>query len=409
MADTTIEVNDVSKLYRLGEISGADLRETVIANLRRTRRQPDREVWALRDVSLSVERGTTLGLIGANGAGKSTLLKVISRVAEPTTGSSKTLGPVAALLEVGVGFHPELTGRENIFLSGSIFGMTKTQMAARLDTIVEFAGIERFVDTPVKRYSSGMFLRLGFAVASHLDNQVMVIDEVLTVGDARFRSRALDKVRNIVADDGRTVVFVSHNLDSVRSVCDQCVWLDAGQVVASGETNQVVNAYIKSGVPQASAHLESIHAAPISFRSLRMLDSTLSETTTLVVGDPFTVEMEVDVLESVPDQDIVFFVLTRGGTVVMSTYSSQSSVGDLGESRWKVRAEFPGILNAGTYVIGTNLRAAGRSLLEGGYQMNVIQFEVSGHNPGHPQQLLQVQPKWEAIATDATPFEEGMQ
>ncbi|HEX2360453.1 MAG TPA: ABC transporter ATP-binding protein, partial [Jiangellaceae bacterium] len=245
-----IEVDQVSKRYRLGEYHSAlTLAEAVTATLHRLgrrRRRPE-EIWSLRDVSLSLEEGKALGVIGRNGAGKSTLLKILARITEPTSGVSRTCGRVAALLEVGTGFHGELTGRENVFLNGAILGMSRRDMARRFDDIISFAGVERFVDTPVKRYSSGMYLRLAFSVAAHIEPDILVIDEVLAVGDAEFQAKCVGRMHS-AEREGRTVVFVSHNLDAVVQLCNEAIWLERGAVTAEGKTESVVDAYVAAAM-----------------------------------------------------------------------------------------------------------------------------------------------------------------
>ena len=204
------------------------------------------EFWALKDVDLDIRRGETVGIIGRNGAGKSTLLKVLSRITEPTTGSVSIKGRIASLLEVGTGFHPELSGRENIFLNGAILGMSRAEVRRHFDQIVDFAGVERFLDTPVKRYSSGMYVRLAFAVAAHLDPEILIVDEVLAVGDAEFQKKCLGRMRE-VAGEGRTLLFVSHNMAAVRQLCTHGVFLESGQVRLSGSMDEAIGAYLAAG------------------------------------------------------------------------------------------------------------------------------------------------------------------
>jgi lipopolysaccharide transport system ATP-binding protein len=228
-----LRVDGIGKRYRLGEANGYRTLREGIASLGRRRRhvarQSSAEMWALRDVTFDVRSGEVVGVIGRNGAGKSTLLKVLSRITEPTEGEARVTGRVGALLEVGTGFHPELTGRENILLNGAILGMRRADIRRNLDAIVAFAEIERFLDTPVKRYSTGMQMRLAFAVAAHLEPEILVIDEVLAVGDAEFQRKCLGRMGN-VAREGRTVLFVSHNMAAVESLCDRVLWLEGGRV-----------------------------------------------------------------------------------------------------------------------------------------------------------------------------------
>jgi lipopolysaccharide transport system ATP-binding protein len=249
MRPPIIRVEELSKRFTLGETRSGNLRESLVgaaaALLGRTRRQhaaPD-ELWALRDVSFEVAEGEVLGIIGANGAGKSTLLRILSRITTPTGGRAEIRGRVASLLEVGTGFHPELTGRENVRLNGAILGMGRREIAQRFDEIVEFAGIEAFLDTPVKRYSSGMRMRLAFAVAAHLEPEILIIDEVLAVGDVAFQQRCLGKMSE-VAHSGRTVLFVSHNMAAVEGLCDRALLLDRGQVAARGDVRSVIAEYL---------------------------------------------------------------------------------------------------------------------------------------------------------------------
>ncbi len=264
-----ITVRDLSKRYGLGkrEAKYETVREAIVnaaggmvQGLRRKFRSgssgcagnEEYDLWALRDLSFDVQPGEVLGVIGRNGAGKSTLLKILSRITDPTTGQVDLYGRVGSLLEVGTGFHPELTGRENIFLSGAILGMRRTEITRKLDEIVAFAEIEKFLDTPVKRYSSGMFVRLAFAVAAHLEPEILLVDEVLAVGDRAFQKRCLGKIGD-VARDGRTVLFVSHNMASIEALCNTCLFLSDGRFVAKGETDQIISRYMSAGMRPESA------------------------------------------------------------------------------------------------------------------------------------------------------------
>lgn len=259
---TAIEFNNISKIYRLGLVSTGtlahDLKRWWTMNIRRqedpyltigetndrsTKGESD-YVWALRDIDFKVEQGDVVGIIGKNGAGKSTLLKILSKVTAPTTGTIRARGRIGSLLEVGTGFHPEMTGRENIYMNGAILGMTKSEITKKLDEIVDFSGCERYIDTPVKRYSSGMMVRLGFAVAAHLDPEILVVDEVLAVGDAEFQKKAIGKMQDVSKGEGRTVLFVSHNMSAVRSLCHTGILLDNGQISYKGEIHETVTRYL---------------------------------------------------------------------------------------------------------------------------------------------------------------------
>ena len=259
---TAIEFNNISKLYRLGLVSTGtlahDLKRWWITSVRgkedpylrigevndRSMKGESDYVWALRDINFKVEQGDVVGIIGKNGAGKSTLLKILSRVTAPTTGAIRARGRIGSLLEVGTGFHPEMTGRENIYLNGAILGMTKAEITRKLDEIVDFSGCERYLDTPVKRYSSGMMVRLGFAVAAHLDPEILVVDEVLAVGDAEFQKKAIGKMQDVSHGEGRTVLFVSHNMAAVRKLCKTGILLENGQIKKTGYISNVVDEYL---------------------------------------------------------------------------------------------------------------------------------------------------------------------
>lgn len=252
-----VKVEGLGKRFLLGESFEHTLSSRVGDLLRgRVKRAAGREeFWALRDVNFEVNEGEALGIIGGNGAGKSTLLKVLSRITPPTVGRASVRGRLSSLLEVGTGFHPELTGRENVFLNGAVLGMRKTEVQRKFDEIVAFAGVEKFIDTPVKRYSSGMYVRLAFAVAAHLEPDVLIIDEVLAVGDADFQKRCLGKM-NDVARAGRTVLFVSHNMAAVQKLCSRAIWMREGEVARCGEPGEVIGAYLEASGQQGSGEAD---------------------------------------------------------------------------------------------------------------------------------------------------------
>jgi lipopolysaccharide transport system ATP-binding protein len=237
--------NDIHRWFKTAILHQEDPYMKVSEVNDRSKAGNSKYVWALKDITFDVEEGDVVGIIGKNGAGKSTLLKLLSRVTGPTTGTIKAKGRIASLLEVGTGFHPELTGRENIYMNGAILGMTKAEIKSKLDEIIDFSGCERYIDTPVKRYSSGMMVRLGFAVAAHLEPEILVVDEVLAVGDAEFQKKAIGKMKDVSKGDGRTVLFVSHNMGSIRSLCKNGILLKDGMVVYTGEVNDVVDKYIQ--------------------------------------------------------------------------------------------------------------------------------------------------------------------
>ncbi|TDQ19384.1 lipopolysaccharide transport system ATP-binding protein [Algoriphagus boseongensis] len=259
---TVIKVENLSKQYRLGTVGTGTLSHDInrwwqlargkedpylkIGEINdRTQKGNSDYVWALRDINFEVQHGEVLGIIGRNGAGKSTLLKILSRTTAPSTGCVKIKGRVASLLEVGTGFHPELSGRDNIFLNGAILGMTRNEIKSKFDEIVDFAGVERYIDTPVKRYSSGMYVRLAFAVAAHLEPEILIIDEVLAVGDAEFQKKCLGKMRDVSEREGRTVLFVSHNMEAIQNLCKRSVLMARGGLLADGNTSKIVSTYLK--------------------------------------------------------------------------------------------------------------------------------------------------------------------
>jgi len=256
MSDVALSIQNLSKSFRIAHQRGGlggyktlhdelmILPRRLIDRLKRQRRSTSETFWALKDISFDVKAGEALGIIGSNGAGKSTLLKILNRITEPTRGAVDIYGRVGALLEVGTGFHPELTGRENIFLNGAILGMSRAEIRRKFDEIVAFAEVEQFLDTPVKRYSSGMYVRLAFAVAAHLDPEILLIDEVLAVGDAEFQKKCLEKMENVVAKEGRTVIFVSHDMDAICHLCSRCILLRQGEVAKMGNAADVVGAYL---------------------------------------------------------------------------------------------------------------------------------------------------------------------
>jgi lipopolysaccharide transport system ATP-binding protein len=259
--EVILKVENLSKQYRLGTIGTGTISHDLnrfIARIRgkedpflkigesndRSTKGTSEYVWALKDINFEVKRGEVLGIIGKNGAGKSTLLKILSKVTGPTTGIIKSRGRIASLLEVGTGFHPEMTGKENIFLNGAILGMTKKEITSKLDEIIEFSGCERYIDTPVKRYSSGMKVRLAFAVAAFLEPDILVVDEVLAVGDAEFQKKAIGKMQDISNSDGRTVLFVSHDMGAISNLCSRCILLNKGQNFKEGNVNEIINLYL---------------------------------------------------------------------------------------------------------------------------------------------------------------------
>jgi homopolymeric O-antigen transport system ATP-binding protein len=331
------------------------LRAAFSRNGRKSRRD---EFWALRDVSFEIKQGDVLGLVGRNGAGKSTLLKLLARITEPTSGRAEIYGRVGSLLEVGTGFDRELTGRENIFLSGAVLGMKRREITRKFDEIVAFAEVERFIETPVKRYSSGMFLRLAFAVAAHLESEILLLDEVLAVGDAAFQKRCLGKMEE-VAGAGRTIVFVSHNLASIARFCTSCVWLDQGRIRERGDAETLVGRYLAAEVldageiayPDSEAAPGSEYARLLGVR-VRNVDGEI--TTAPDIRHPFTVEVEYRILRPSLGLRIGATLIGHDGSVVLSTKDLDVLPTDLAREpgRYVSRCEFPGeFLNTGQFFL----------------------------------------------------------
>lgn len=306
MSDIVISVENLSKQYRLGLMGTGTLMHDLKRwwHLARGKEDPylkigesnDRTVkgdsdfvWSLRDISFDVNRGDVLGVIGRNGAGKSTLLKILSKVTAPTTGEVKIKGRIASLLEVGTGFHPELTGRENVFMNGAILGMTKSETQSKFEEIVDFSGVERYIDTPVKRYSSGMYVRLAFAVAAHLEPEILIIDEVLAVGDAEFQKKCMGKMQD-VAGHGRTVLFVSHNMTAIKNLCRTGIFLENGKIKESGPIEDVINSYNSANNEQLNNNLLKTHY----FEKISLINETGEETTTFKTGEQVTFRFKMD-------------------------------------------------------------------------------------------------------------------
>ncbi len=335
MNNIAIKVEDLGKLYRLGEVGTGTISHDLnrwVAKVRgkedpfakigesndRTQKGESDYVWALKNVNFEVKKGEVMGVIGRNGAGKSTLLKLLSKVTKPTTGNIKVNGRIASLLEVGTGFHPEMTGRENIFLNGAIMGMTKREIKSKFDEIVDFAGVERYVDTPVKRYSSGMYVRLAFAVAAHLEPEILIVDEVLAVGDAEFQKKCLGKMKDVSTNDGRTVLFVSHNLPSLKAICNSGVLLRNGTLEMEGNIHEVINRYNglhTQGIPMTDNIRYLTNDLEILFLSIN--DETVSDLT--LDSRALTVKVKVKINSPVKfDMDFHikkddFFLASFGG------------------------------------------------------------------------------------------------
>jgi lipopolysaccharide transport system ATP-binding protein len=311
MGNIVIKAENISKQYRLGSIGTKTLANDFkrwLYTIRgkedpflkigeandRSQKGSSEYVWALKDINFDIEQGEVIGIIGKNGAGKSTLLKILSRVTAPTTGQITVNGRMASLLEVGTGFHPELSGRENVFLNGAIMGMTKPEIKKKFDEIVDFSGVERYIDTPVKRYSSGMYVRLAFAVAAHLEPEILIVDEVLAVGDAEFQKKCLGKMKD-VSGQGRTVLFVSHNMGAIQSLCSRSIYLKHGIIQQSGDTDKIINFYLSNELKnEEELELKHNPDLPASISKVLLLNSNNQKTSSYLSGESLKFQFNIE-------------------------------------------------------------------------------------------------------------------
>lgn len=296
-----IKAENLSKLYYLGGTSHNSLRDALVGFIKNPKRDKKQELWALRDVGFEVNDGETLGIIGHNGAGKSTLLKILSRITKPTSGNVEIHGRIGSLLEVGTGFHNELSGRENIYLNGAILGMRRAEIEKKFDEIVAFSEIEKFLDTPVKHYSSGMYMRLAFAVAAHLEPEVLIVDEVLAVGDISFQKKCLNKMKT-VGESGRTVLFVSHDMNAINRLCSRTIWLKNGKIEKDGETGEVVSQYLheqsESGAEKSWENVKNPPGNEITkLLKVRVCDESGATSSAMDIRHPIGIEMTYEVLQ----------------------------------------------------------------------------------------------------------------
>lgn len=347
MSHKVIQVTDLGKQYRLGQVGttsiGDDLKRwwykmkgmddpflKIGEENDRTKKGNSEYVWALKDISFSVNQGDVLGIVGKNGAGKSTLLKILSRTTSPTVGEYKIKGRVASLLEVGTGFHPDLTGRENVFLNGAILGMTKAEIKKNFDEILNFSGVERYIDTPVKRYSSGMYVRLAFAVAAHLNPEILIVDEVLAVGDQEFQDKCLGKMRS-VSESGRTILFVSHNLLAVKQLCTSGIYLKNGKLVKTGTTRDIVEEYLnddkqlKSDGTIPADFYREFSTGEAFFRKIVLTDMNDNPLTRFAFNQPFKVKLRLESLKQIKNGTININITTSLGEPIVFSVDSKNS------------------------------------------------------------------------------------
>ena len=412
MSEPVIKIEGLGKKYRLGQrgASYATLRDSLSGlfssltaksrNLRAAA-QPSAELWALKDIDLQIKRGEVVGIVGRNGAGKSTLLKILSRITEPTTGRVEMTGRVGSLLEVGTGFHPELTGRENIYLNGSIIGMKKREIDLCFDRIVEFAEIERFIDTPVKFYSSGMYVRLAFAVAAHLEPEILLVDEVLAVGDMQFQKKCLGKMHD-VAGRGRTVLFVSHNMAAVKRLCSKGVFLEAGELKLASDIDEAVNLYnsMLEANKQTKVSYTPIEEHPISIKEVFLYAEEKQTEEPLQIGDHLKVKIRYVVWQELKGTN-VSFTLKKDGIHVFHTWDV-----DCDERLFELRPageyetvfSLPDFLNSGTYSVIVTCGKSGVEAFETYDDCLVFDIEnqvIDGaHKSFSRRSLLRTNIKW---------------
>ncbi len=376
MSDIAIKVEGLGKQYRLGEIGTGTISHDLnrwFARLRgkedpfakvgeandRTVKGSSDYVWSLKDVDFEVKKGEVLGIIGRNGAGKSTLLKILSKVTTPTTGNIKVNGRIASLLEVGTGFHPELTGRENIFLNGAILGMTKTEIRSKFDEIVDFSGVERYIDTPVKRYSSGMYVRLAFAVAAFLEPEILIVDEVLAVGDVEFQKKCLGRMKDVSTNDGRTVLFVSHNLNSLAALCDTGLYLQNGQSVLSSNIHATIREYEKKNHVKASNstfwlnNIDSPSQYEVIVDKISIKDANNQERINFYSSEPIYIEFKVSSNANVEHVKLGFDLIRNQEVILRTQQVDSGSKTKFGaQDKITLTCEIPAnLLNEGEYYI----------------------------------------------------------
>lgn len=376
MSDLAIRVENLSKRYQIGLLQERPdtLRDALVSGAQRVGRLFSRKgqdqldspshIWALKDVSFEVQKGQVLGIVGRNGAGKSTLLKILSRVTDPTEGYGEIHGRVGSLLEVGTGFHPELTGRENIFLNGAILGMRREEIIRKFDEIVDFSEVGKFIDTPVKRYSSGMYLRLAFAVAAHLEPEILVVDEVLAVGDAEFQRKCLGKMSD-VAQEGRTVLFVSHNMSAILRLTQETIVLNQGQVVMRAPTPEAVDAYLNMGLTKQGERVwtgEEVAAAAPPFEpvALRVRNSHGQVVDTVNAAEGFSIELEYHLTAAISGLRVGLYMVTTRGEYVFTTFDTDDpklyeTYPSRSAGHYLSRCQIPpNLMNEGRFVLGVN-------------------------------------------------------
>lgn len=398
MSNTVIKVENLSKQYRLGEVSTGTISHDVNRWWHKIRGKEDPYlkigdtndrtaigssdyVWALKDINFEVKQGEVLGIIGRNGAGKSTLLKILSRTTAPTTGSVKIKGRVASLLEVGTGFHPELSGRDNIFLNGAILGMTRHEIKSKFDEIVDFAGVERYIDTPVKRYSSGMYVRLAFAVAAHLDPEILIVDEVLAVGDAEFQKKALGKMKDISIGGGRTVLFVSHNMAAVKQLCTAGMIFENGKLVYLNDIQNTISKYYSRQLSKNSMNYFREGNKKVEFLNFQILDNLQNDRKDFLMGEDIFLKFSIHFNQDIDDLEIGLNVKNQNHDLMfhICNYDNEFLLNDKKNSVKNVLVTIPTVtLNAGIYIldIGAVIGEEKLDILEGFEEITIRQGPI---------------------------------
>lgn len=418
MSQTVIQVEEVSKQYRLGAIGGRRLVDDVNSAWAKFRGKADplskvdgtknlsvgEKFWALNEISFDVKQGEALGIIGRNGAGKSTLLKILSRITSPTSGEVRLKGRIASLLEVGTGFHPELTGRENVFLNGAILGMTKDEIRKHFDEIVAFSDVERFIDTPVKRYSSGMKVRLAFAVAAHLEAEILIVDEVLAVGDAEFQKKCLGKMGDVTSQ-GRTILFVSHNMVAVQTLCKSAIFLSNGRLTDSGDPSSIISKYLESSITQDQLQeWKTPESAPgnefVKISRIRVFPEGDRESGLITMQTPVNVETKFWRLSETRNAYLVYHLVDEQGIIVLTT-SAEMPKNTEGE--YVSSFQIPGkLLNSGYYTLRFRILENGRQTYDNHNMASFTVVDIAPRNRsnlGREPGVIQLHLPWSTMGS----------
>lgn len=400
MEKPIVEIKNLGKKYNITHQKGGyiTLRDTLTNVIRRplhfTKQKAKQvvgleskeEFWALKNINIDIQRGETIGVIGPNGAGKSTLLKILSKITPPTTGEVVLRGKVASLLEVGTGFHPELTGRENIFLNAAILGMTRHEIAKKFDQIVEFSGVEKFIDTPVKRYSSGMYVRLAFAVAAHIEPDILIVDEVLAVGDSEFQKKSLGKMEEITKKSGRTILFVSHNMSAVRNICNRTILIQDGQVKMIGPTEQVVNSYLDSKHEKTAVYkFNENKNKDVEISKISFLDGNNRPSSRFAISENFNIEIEYTTYKEFENAILTTYFINNGEILMVSTEvdkTGKMGIHPIGKHQTTITVP-PFLFNVGHYDIEVLFDKPFAGSID--YKKN-MGFEIT--DTGNPRSIL---------------------